>query len=304
MSQSLVQDVARSTVGTMADALSTSELVGERARAYIHSRWHEVGARWLEELPVRVEELLDEWGLALVRPMTGGRSCVLLVHTAQGENAVLKVPVVERWAVREAISLRHWSSGGHAPRVFATNEQALLVELLQGRSMTPWDRELLGPVAQVLAAAARKETPPPGIPKLEPHRTMAAAARRAGAALPAKWGLAAAELAESLTKGAPAVLCHADLVPANVMLEARGRVKLIDPEPRLAPLSYDLSLLAYRFAEGEDFAELAEEVSRAAGVPEHEVLAWGPVHAYTQSAWRNAHETSGAVRDLVTTLGR
>lgn len=302
ITKSLVLRVARSTVGTMTDALSSADLVGERARAYIHSRWHEAGAAWFEDLPRTVEHLLGEWKLTLLRPMAGGRSCVLLVRTSEGEQAVLKIPVVQRWAVREAISLRHWSSGGHAPRVYATNDHALLVELLNGRSMTPWDREMLGPVAQVLAAAARKEAPPPGIPLLEPHRTMAAAARRAGGSLPERWGLTAAERAESLCRSAPAVLCHADLVPANVMIDQRGRVKLIDPEPRLAPLSYDLSLLAYRFGEGEGFEELAEEVSRAAGVPGSEVVSWGPVLAYMQCAWRNAHETSAEVLRLVSML--
>ena len=61
---------------------------------------------------------------------------------------------------------------------------------------------------------------------------------------------------------------------------------MIDPEPRLAPLSYDLSLMAYRFSEGAGFDEIAAEIARAAGVPGAEVAAWGPVHAYSQYAWR------------------
>jgi Ser/Thr protein kinase RdoA (MazF antagonist) len=186
--------------------------------------------------------------------------------------------------------------------VHAAAPDALLIELLSGRSMTPWDSDALPAVAQVLAAASRRDAPPPGIPRLDPHRTMAAAAAKAGSRLPEEWGFSAAERAHTLITGAPLVMCHADLVPANVVITPTGRVKLIDPEPRLAPLSYDLSLLAYRFAEGEDFESMAEVVARAAGVPTGEVAAWGPVHAYTQSAWRRANETSTAAAALVEQL--
>lgn len=292
------------TVGAVSQRLLTHELLSERARTYVLSRWLNIGAEWIDVLPQRVENVLREWDLELVGSLAGGRSCVLLVKTAEGEEAVLKLAVVDRWSMREAIALRHWSETRHAPAVHRSDTDAILIERLHGRHLTRDDRSLLPAAAQMLAAAARNDAPPPGIPRLNPQKNMAVAARRASGRLPERWGFKAAERASQLVSEAPAVLCHADLVPANILRTARGRLQLIDPEPRLAPLSYDLSLLAYRFLEGEEFYELADLVARAAGVPTGEVQAWGPVHAFAQSAWRHAHDQSPAAAALLRELDR
>ena len=270
----------------MTVAPQPAELLSERARTYVLTRWTDIGAHWIDALPARVDEVLQNWGLELVASLGGGRSCVLLVRMPGGEEAVLKIAVNERWSVREAIALRHWSTNGYAPRVFGNDGDALLEERLLARSLTWRDRDMLAPAAQMLAAAANIPLMPPGIPRIDPARNMAAAARRAGRRLPERYAWRAAERAVGLIQAAPLVLCHSDLVPANLMRTASGRIKMIDPEPRLAPLSYDLSLMAYRFSEGAGFDEIAAEIARAAGVPGAEVAAWGPVHAYSQYAWR------------------
>ena len=273
-----VQPVSTSHLGP--DLLST------RAKAHILLRWPRTGAAWIERLPTRVEAVLREWQLELVAPLAGGRSCVLGVRTPEGEDAVLKLAVDSRLVAREALALRHWSLDRHAPCVHRTANDALLIERLPGRPLTSADSSLVPKAAQMLAAAAHSDALPPGIPRIDPQRSMAVAAHRLGRRLPHQWAANAAQTALELLSGAPLVLCHADLVPANLVVTHCGHVKLIDPEPRLGPLSYDLSLLAYRFREGCDFVRLATEVSQHAGVPADPVLAWGPIHAYSQAAWR------------------
>jgi hypothetical protein len=274
------------TVKQMTVVPQPVELLSERARTYVLTRWTDIGASWIDALPARVAEVVANWELEVVTSLSGGRSCVLLVRMPGGEEAVLKIAVNERWSVREAIALRHWSTNGYAPRVYRNDGDALLEEKLLARSLTWHDSDLLIPAAQMLAAASNIPLLPPGIPRIDPARSMAAAARRAGRRLPERYAWKAAERAVGLLHDAPLVLCHSDLVPANLMRTASGRIKMIDPEPRLAPLSYDLSLMAYRFSEGSGFDELAEGLARAAGVPGAEVAAWGPVHAYSQYAWR------------------
>jgi streptomycin 6-kinase len=293
--------MALCTIGSVRHPAHIEDLLSERARAYILSRWIDVGAEWLDGLPGRVEHLLQEWELRPIATLDAGRSCVLTVRTPEGEPGVLKISVLERWATREAIALRHWSLTRHSPCVHRSGEGAIVLEQIQGRHMTRADGDLLPAVAQMIAAAARNEAPPPGIPRLDPHRNLAAASRRAGARLPERWAVNAAAIASELIGTAPEVLCHADLVPSNILVTNSGRLRLIDPEPRLGPLSYDLSLLAYRFAEGQDFAALADIVARAAGVPSDEVIAWGAVHAYTQTAWR-PHLQSREIQPLLRSL--
>lgn len=278
------------------------DLLSERARTYVLTRWTDTGAAWMDRLPSRVEDIAGRWGLETIASLGGGRSCVLLVRMPGGQEAVLKIAVNERWSVREAIALRHWSSGGHSARVFRHEGDALLVEQVMGRSLTWQDADLLGPAAAMLAAAAQQPLVPPGIPRFDPSRTMAAAARRAGRRLPEKYAWRAAERAVGLMAAAPAVLCHGDLVPANLMKTASGRIKLIDPEPRLAPLSYDLALMAFRFAEGAGFHTFADTLARHAGVPSDEVRAWGAVHAYMQYSWRAHLEENPHAIELIREL--
>lgn len=52
------------------------------------------GTLWLAELPALVAELCRRWSLTVLRPLPGGSaSCVLLVRTADGGDAVLKLPL-------------------------------------------------------------------------------------------------------------------------------------------------------------------------------------------------------------------
>jgi streptomycin 6-kinase len=271
--------------GTVSGVLDAETLMSGRARSYVHARWPETGPAWLEGLAGRVEQRCEEWQLELDEVMGGGRSCVLGGRPADGTPAVLKLVVDGRWVAREAAALRHWHDQGFSPAVVAADGEALLLQRVAARALGTDDTERCGDVARLLAAASRGVAPV-GVPRIDPETSMASAARRCRGRFPERWAWLAADRARDLLAVSPVVLCHGDLVPGNI-LDAGEALVLIDPEPRLAPLACDLALLALRFGEGSEFDALADEIARAAGVSAREVLAWGPVLAYAQCAWRS-----------------
>lgn len=289
--------------GTVTGVLSAETLMTDRARSYVHARWPDDGPAWLERLGALVGERCDEWELSFEASLGGGRSCVLLVRTRDGGEAVLKLAVEERWTAREAAALRHWNAAGFSPSVLATAPGALLLERVPGRPLCSGDVERVGDVARLLAAASRGVAPV-GVPRINPEASMASAARRCRGRFPERWAWLAAEQAADLVTGSPVVLCHGDLVPGNLLETTDGRLVLIDPEPRLAPLAYDLALLALRFGEGSGFDALADEIARAGGVAVREVLAWGPVLAYAQCAWRAGGYVPTALAALAARIER
>ncbi len=93
---------------------------------------------WVEHLPARVNELSEEWGLTIRRPLQGGtESLVVSAERADGTLAVLKVspPRHATHPHREVAALRLANSAGCVGLLeVSSDESALLLERL-GRAL-------------------------------------------------------------------------------------------------------------------------------------------------------------------------
>ena len=109
--------------------------------------------RWLDRLPVRAGELLEEWELRPVaEPLHGFASLVLPVVTAGGERAALKVTFDgDDESEHEGLALQKWA-GRSAVRLLRADprRRALLLEWVDGHDLSDaWDVEACEVVARL-----------------------------------------------------------------------------------------------------------------------------------------------------------
>ncbi|WP_329174132.1 aminoglycoside phosphotransferase family protein [Streptomyces sp. NBC_01477] len=216
----------------------------------------EAGQAWLARLPGRVADCLERWELTAERVVAaGGRiSMVVLVRTAGGEPAVLKVGMVNQETEQEHAALAHWGGRGAARLLRAEPaEGAMLLERLRADISL---RSLAEAKAMLEAEAVlqRLWVQPAGD---HPFRTVATATggqaallrelrTAAGAADAGQLideALAArAELADSAAS-VESVLLHGDYHHGNVLAGERTPWLAIDPRPLVGERAYDLAWL-------------------------------------------------------------
>ncbi|MGN6128757.1 MAG: aminoglycoside phosphotransferase family protein, partial [Nocardioidaceae bacterium] len=136
---------------------------GLLAQARLGEDW----ATWLDELPKRAAEVVEEWQLSLDgRSMHGHCSLVLPVRTRSGAPAVLKVGFPDDESEHEHLALQHWHGHG-AVRLLRADprRRALLLERLHaGEDLTGlWDLEACEVVAGLYARLHV-----PAVPQLRP----------------------------------------------------------------------------------------------------------------------------------------
>ncbi|HET7689692.1 MAG TPA: aminoglycoside phosphotransferase family protein [Nocardioidaceae bacterium] len=103
-----------------------------------------VWATWLDELPRRVADLLEEWELTVDgATMHGFCSVVLPVRTPGGRPAVLKVGIPDPEHENEHLALQHWKGNGTVQLLRADPRRfALLLERLHTEDLRElWDLE-------------------------------------------------------------------------------------------------------------------------------------------------------------------
>ncbi|MFJ6673637.1 aminoglycoside phosphotransferase family protein [Actinosynnema sp. NPDC091369] len=193
---------------------------------------------WLSGLDALVAGLCRDWGLEVVRPLSGGTSHAVWC-TRGGEPVVLKVTPEPPIAAQEVAALRAWEPSPRMVRVLEADPArgALLLE-----GLVPGTPAADGPgLAEVLREL--HIAPPEGFPPLsERVDFLFGVLRRRHAGDHDAAHARAAELARDRV---PATLLHGDLHFGNVLdAGARGLVA-IDPRPCVGDPAVDAVDFAY-----------------------------------------------------------
>lgn len=214
------------------------------------------GRSWAEQLPVRLAELAQSWGLILGAALPGGSSSyVCSVRRHDGSPAVVKVSLPEEDWEREAAALRRGSGRGYA-RLLAVDgaRQALLLEAL-GPSVaqsggSPPDQ------LRALAATLRTAWQPPAVDDDIEDR-----AGNLATAVERRWRASGRSCSPRLIEAALAAadrvrrvpqqelaFVHGDAHPGNLLRVLEPRVGaesgycFVDPDGFVTDRAYDLGV--------------------------------------------------------------
>lgn len=215
----------------------------------------EAGRVWLETLPDRVAGYLERWELTPERVFAAGGqiSMIVLVRTAAGEPAVLKVGMVNRETEHEHAALAHWGGRGAVRLLEADPPQGvLLLERLQADVSL---RSLAEPKAMLEATALLQRLwvpPADGHPFTSVADYTGALSDLLRERREQPWAADVRPLVdealaawEDLMADPPeTVLLHGDFHHGNVLAGERMPWLAIDPKPKVGERAYDLAWLA------------------------------------------------------------
>lgn len=254
-------------------------------------------ARWLDALPARSTDLLDEWELTPTgSPLHGFASLVIPVSNGDGE-AVLKLGFDgSPEAALEHLALQTWAGDG-AVRMFRADpaRRAMLLERLGSRDLTEeWDLAACETVAgfyeRLHVPASGRFRPLSGfvgswLDAMESDRDEMPVSRRL------------VEQALSLGRdfvadpGTDGTVIHGDLHYENVLSAEREPWLVIDPQPMSGDPSYEVApLLWNRWDEMAGY--LRESIRRrfftvveAAGLDDERARDWVIVRMVLNAHW-------------------
>jgi streptomycin 6-kinase len=204
-------------------------------------------ADFLDGLPKRVAELLDEWDLTRDGAVLHGFcSVVLPVRTTSGRPAVLKVGVPDPEHEHEALALQHWHGNGTVELLRADPKRfALLLERLHPEDLHDlWDLEACEVVAGFY--------PRIHVPALPQLRTLTSFVETwtdqlerlpRNAPVPRRMVEQAVSLARDFVtdESSNGRIVHGDLHYANVLAADREPWLVIDPKPVSGDPHYELA---------------------------------------------------------------
>ncbi|MBB5802493.1 streptomycin 6-kinase [Saccharothrix ecbatanensis] len=198
---------------------------------------------WLDGLPALVAGLCRDWGLEVVRPMSGGTSHALLCER-DGVPVVLKVTPEPLLAVQEHAALRAWEPSPRMVRALRVDPArgALLLEgLVPGTPV----QDGPGPAGSGLAEVLRAlHIPPPeGFPPLAERVDFVFGLLRTRH--PGDHDAAHAKAAALARDRVTATLLHGDLHFGNVLDAGERGLVAIDPRPCVGDPAVDAVDFAY-----------------------------------------------------------
>jgi streptomycin 6-kinase len=214
------------------------EAVQPGYRAFVARIGGEEGRAWIASVPARLQAAAERWRLELGPELPGGLlACVVEATTADGDEAVLKLPSPWARGEDEVQALRAWAGSG-APQVLAGDAElgALLLERIRpGEHPGNVTADAVAPLLRLLAVE-----PPPGLPAL----AAVVAQRIATAEVEGRsnqhrlaWARSALERLEA---GSPVpTLVHGDFDERNLLTCARRGLCAIDPLPSAGDPLYD-----------------------------------------------------------------
>jgi streptomycin 6-kinase len=214
------------------------EVVHPGYRAFVARIGGEAGRAWIASVPARLQAASERWRLELGPELPGGLlACVVEATTADGREAVLKLPSPWARGEDEARALRAWDGSG-APQVLADDAElgALLLERIRpGEHPADVTADVVAPLLRLLAIE-----PPAGLPSLativESRLATAEDEARANTQRLA-W---ARQALGRLGAGSPRpALVHGDLDERNLLPCARRGLCAIDPLPCAGDPLYD-----------------------------------------------------------------
>lgn len=279
------------------------------------------GQRWLEALPVQIEDLAEGWGLELGPAFPGlTYHYVCLARQADGQPAVLKLGPPTIALAREIAALKAWDGRGMVGLLAhdAAAGALLLERLKPGRPLgSRIDPDGGGDeAATAIAVGLMRDLwrPAPagsdfptigewagGLPKLR-QRFEGGTGPLPAAMVDRAEGL----FADLLASAGPPMLLHADLHHDNILESGGGVWKAIDPQGLLGEPACELAaflrnpwdgLLGWPGAE----RRLARRVSIFAeglALDRQRILGWGYALAILSAWWSVEDGTEGAGHSL------
>ncbi|PKQ24228.1 MAG: hypothetical protein CVT65_04005 [Actinobacteria bacterium HGW-Actinobacteria-5] len=248
---------------------------------------------WLDELPLVVESLAQEWSLTIGATLRGGHAALVVEATlADGTAAVLKVgvPGTRRDLTFEATALRLADGNGCASLLGVDlDRDALLLERLGTAlyNVVPDPATRHNILCDVAVRFWRPVGPDADLP------TGADKAREYSELLPRLWeetdracsratvedALACIERRRRAHDDRDAVLVHGDVHDLNVLHAADGSFKLIDPVGLRAEPACDLgTIIRCNPDAGDDLHARAERLAALTGVDAVAIWEWGTIH--------------------------
>ncbi|MCE0765377.1 aminoglycoside phosphotransferase family protein [Pseudonocardia kujensis] len=213
------------------------------------ARFGESVGSWLDDLPGRLQELEEAWGLDLEEVSAGGTSVVFRGSRAGAPVVVKLCPDAEigRW---EADALRCWAGLPHVVELLAADEAdgaLLLAGVSPGTPLVEDDWQLVEVAPLLSDLTSSVKVPSVHVPSLvERVEFLFGLTRRrieaGGDQLVGPQTLDEAErLAVALASDPepPARLVHGDLHPGNVLRGRGGSVVAIDPRACLGDSHFD-----------------------------------------------------------------
>jgi streptomycin 6-kinase len=274
-------------------------------------------ARWLDALPRRFADVLDEWGLARDGDELWHGFCSLVapVLTDDGTRAALKLHFDgDDESLHESLALQHWQGRGTVRLLRADpHRRALLLERLDRRDLTEvWDVQACQIVAELY--------PRIHVPALPQLATVSSYVERwlddlAGQPrdipIPSRYREQALSLGRDLIAdtGSAGRIIHGDLHYENVLAAPpetdpeRGEWLVIDPKPMSGDPHYEPAPMLWN-----RYDELAGDVRGglrrrfhtlvdAAGLDEERARDWVVVRMVINANW-SIEDAQRAGRDL------
>ena len=264
--------------------------VPESVRRYASERYGQDGEMWAEEAVAGLLVFAAERGVSGLSVLSGGSRSFVVSGVLDGDRVVIKSsPDPDEVCAREA--LMHWARSGLAPQVLGSCGPHSMFEFVDGDDLSGCDDlvavtvELAPLVASAHAEAVTVTKPRTGYiaDRFQVARQRAELFEHP--VLSVSCVDRAERAAAELSSGVPLGLLHGDLVPLNVMRSSAGALKVIDPEPFVGPLGFDLGFWCVRAGlQGEVF-DLVDVAADAADVDAGELLVWARTNAVTYAVY-------------------
>ncbi|HEX4470361.1 MAG TPA: aminoglycoside phosphotransferase family protein [Nocardioides sp.] len=274
-------------------------------------------AGWLDGLPRRFADIVDEWGLARDGEQLWHGACSLVapVLTDEGRRAVLKMSFDgDDESLHEAVTLQHWQGNGTVRLLRADPiRRAMLLERLERRDLTEvWDLE-----ACEIVAALYPRLHQPALPQLATVTSFVErwlddlAAQPREIPIPSRYREQAMSLGRDLVADPDSVgrIIHGDLHYENVLAAPpeldpeRGPWLVIDPKPMSGDPHYELAPMLWNRYD-ELAGDLREGLRRRfhtlvdhAGLDEARARDWVVVRMVLNANW-SVQDAQRARRDL------
>jgi streptomycin 6-kinase len=274
-------------------------------------------ARWLDALPRRFADVLDDWQLRRDGDELWHGFCSLVapVLTDDGTPAVLKISFDEDdESLHEALTLQHWQGRGTVRLLRADpHRRAMLLERLERRDLTQtWDLE-----ACEIVASLYPSIHVPALPQLATLTSFVGrwlddlAAQPQDIPIPPRYREQTLSLGRDLVADPASVgrIVHGDLHYENVLAAPpelaaeRGEWLVIDPKPMSGDPHYELApMLWNRYDElaGDVRDGLRRRFHRlvdAAGLDEARARDWVVVRMILNANW-SVEDAQRMDRDL------
>ena len=265
-------------------------------------------AAFVEGVPRLVRDLLGEWDLVLDGEAAHGHCALVVpVRTRDRTDAVLKVGFLDEESEHESLAMQHWHGRGAASLLRADPRRgALLLERLTSRDLSEeWDVAACEAVGELYGALHR-----PAPPQLRLLSVLCEGwaerltALPRSAPLPRRMVEQAAHLAASFATddATDGRLLHTDLHYENVLADAAGAWRAIDPKPLSGDPHFEPAPLLWN-----RFDELAGDVRDgvrrrfhavidAAGLDEDRARDWVVLRMMVNALWRLEEDAAGVTR--------